>query len=78
MHREVSFPVAIFITRHAAGIGAKPFVAVVIDTDAEYIFVGQTMIPGEGIEQLVTGQVDFVDAERSTDPEPAGFSFDCQ
>ena len=53
VHRKIGFPVTIFVTRHAAGIGAKPFVTILIDTDSEYIFVGQSVVTSKGINELV-------------------------
>ena len=78
VHREVGFPVTVAITRHAAGIGAEPLVAVAVDADAEHVFVGEPMITGKGIDQPMGSEVDLVDAEGSSDPQPVRLLLDCQ
>ena len=63
MHREISFPVAIPVTRGTAGIGAEPLVTVLVDPDRKHVFIGQSVIAGKGVPDIVCGKVYFKHAD---------------
>ena len=78
MHREKGLPFTVLVARHAAGICAEPFITVGIDADAEHVLVCQSVVAGKGIQQRMAIQIDFIDAERGTDPEAVATRFDRQ
>lgn len=75
---EKGLPIAVFVTRHTAGVGTEPFVVVFVDADGKHILVCQAVFTGEGLPHGVACQIDLMHAYRGSHPKGLGLGFDGQ